>query len=204
MGRRAEALRYAEESRGLNDPPWQIAQACEAILLESGLAEEAYKRFAIEANQGATYLATFRAIARKYPGIPKAAILRDLVASTPGSEGKWFAAAKDTGLFAMATELARHRSADPRTLTRAARDHAEMQPGFALAAGLAALHWMALGYGYDITGADVLDAYTAALRAAPAAGVAVDHVQAQVRDLIAAAHPGSKLLATMLGQRVGR
>jgi tetratricopeptide (TPR) repeat protein len=204
MGRRAEALRYAEESRGLNDPVWQIAQACESILLESGLAEEAYKRFAIEANQGTTYLATFRTIAKKYSGIPKEAILRDLVASTPGNEGKWFAAAKDAGVFEVATELARHRSADPRTLTRAARDYAEMQPGFALAVGLAALHWMALGYGYDITGGDVLDAYTAALRAAPAAGVAVDHVQAQVRDLIAGVHPGSKLLETMLGQRVGR
>ena len=204
MGKRAEALRYAEESRGLNDPAWQIAQACEAILLESGLAEEAYKRFAIEANQGTTYLATFRAITRKYPGIPKEAILRDLVASTPGNEGKWFAAAKDTGLFDMAAELARHWSADPRTLTRAARDYAEMQPGFALAAGLAALHWMALGYGYDITGGDVLDAYAAVMQAAQAAGVAVDQVQAQVRNLIAGAHPGSKLLETMLGQRVGK
>ncbi len=165
MGRRAEALRYAEESRGLNDPVWQIAQACETILLESGLAEEAYKRFAIEANQGTTYLATFRAIARKYPGIPKETILRDLVASTPGNEGKWFAAAKDAGIFAVATELAKHISADPRRLARAARDYAEKQPEFALPVGLSALHWMALGYGYDITGGDVLDAYTAARRA---------------------------------------
>uniref|UniRef100_D5X2H9 Uncharacterized protein n=1 Tax=Thiomonas intermedia (strain K12) TaxID=75379 RepID=D5X2H9_THIK1 len=204
MGKRAEALRYAEESRGLNDPVWQIAQACESILLESGLAEVAYKRFAIDANQGATYLATFRAITRKYPGIPKEAILRDLVANTPGNEGKWFAAAKDAGLFDMAAELARHRSADPRTLTRAARDYAELKPGFALAVGLAALHWMALGYGYDIAGGDVLDAYTAVMQAAPAAGVAVDQVQAQVRNLIAGAHPGSKLLETMLGQRVGK
>ena len=204
MGRRAEALRYAEASRGLNDPVWQIAQACESILLDSGLAEEAYKRFAIEANQGPTYLATFRAIARKYPGIPNETILRDLVANTPGNEGKWFAAAKDTGLFDMAAELARHRSADPRTLARAARDFAEKHPGFALTVGLSALHWMALGYGYDITGGDVLDAYTAVVQAAPAAGVAVDQVQAQVRTLIAGAHPGSKLLATMLGQRVGK
>ena len=199
MGRRAEALRYAEGSRGLNDPVWQIAQACETILLESGLAEEAYKRFAIAANQGTTYLATFRAIARKYPGIPKETILRDLVTSTPGNEGKWFAAAKDAGVFAVATELAKRSSADPRTLTRAARDYAEKQPGFALTVGLSALHWMALGYGYDITGGDVLDAYTAALQAAPAAGVAVDQVQAQVRTLIEGSHPGSKLLETMLG-----
>jgi tetratricopeptide (TPR) repeat protein len=204
MGRRAEALRYAEESRGLNDPVWQIAQACETILLESDLSEEAYKRFAIEANQGTTYLATFRAIARKYPSISKETILRDLVASTPGNEGKWFAAAKDAGVFEVATELARHRSADPRTLTRAARDYAEMQPGFALTVGLAALHWMALGYGYDITGGDVLDAYTAVMQAAPAAGVAADQVQAQVRALIEGSHPGSKLLQTMLGQRAGK
>ncbi len=199
MGKRAEALRYAEESRGLNDPVWQIAQACESILLESGLAEVAYKRFAIEANQGTTYLATSRTIAKKYPGIPKETILRDLVASTPGNEGKWFAAAKDAGVFAVATELAKHSSADPRTLTRAACDYAEKQPWFALTVGLSALHWMALGYGYDITGGDVLDAYTAALQAAPAAGVAVDQVQAQVRTLIDGSHPGSKLLETMLG-----
>ena len=204
MGRRAEALRYAEASRGLNDPVWQIAQACEGILLDSGLAEEAYKRFAIEANQGTPYLATFRAIARKYPGIPEETILRDLVGSTPGNEGKWFAAAKDAGVFEVAAELARHRSADPRTLTRAASDFAEKQPGFALTVGLSALHWMALGYGYDITGGDVLDAYTAALQAAPAAGVAVDQVQAQVRTLIEGSHPGSKLLETMLRQRVGK
>lgn len=42
MGRKAEAIRYAEASRGLNDPGWQIAQACEDILLSSGLADEAY------------------------------------------------------------------------------------------------------------------------------------------------------------------
>ena len=204
MGQRAEALRYAEESRGLNDPVWQIAQVCETILLDSGLAEAAYKRFAIEANQGPTYLATFQAIAKKYPGIPKETILRDLVASTPGNEGKWFAAAKDAGVFAVAAELARHRPADPRTLMRAARDFAEKQPGFALTVGLSALHWIAVGYGYDITGADVLEAYTAVLQAAPAAGIAVDQVQMQVRNLIAGSHPGSTLLETMLAHRVGK
>jgi hypothetical protein len=30
MGKKAEAIRYAEDSRGLNDPGWQIAEACEA------------------------------------------------------------------------------------------------------------------------------------------------------------------------------
>ena len=85
MVQRDEALRYAEDARGLNDPGWLIAQACEAILLDSGLKDEAYRRYAIEANQGTTHLATFRAIAKKYPDVPKEKILRDLVASAPCS-----------------------------------------------------------------------------------------------------------------------
>ena len=47
QGKKAEAIRYAEESRGRNDPGWQIAQACEEILLLSGLAEEAYLMAAV-------------------------------------------------------------------------------------------------------------------------------------------------------------
>ena len=93
MGRKAEAIRYAEASRGLNDNPLAIARACEEILLSSGLADEAYARYAIAANQGTTFLATFRAIARKYPTQAPAKVLDDLVASTPGQAGKWFAAA---------------------------------------------------------------------------------------------------------------
>ena len=159
MGKKAEAVRYAEQSRGLNDPGWLIAQACEAILLSSGLSDEAYQRYAIEANQSTTNLATFRAIAKKYPNTPPEQILRDLVASTPGAEGKWFAAAKDAGLFKVAVELATTSPTDPRTLARAARDFADSQPEFALAAGLASLRWILLGHGYDITGLDVLDGH---------------------------------------------
>jgi hypothetical protein len=152
MGKKAEAIRYAEESRGLNDPGWQVAQSCEAILLSSGLLDEAYCRYALEANQGTTHLATFRAIDKKYPNKQPEEILRDLIASTPGAEGKWFAAAKDAELFDVAIELATRSPTDPRTLTRAARDYAEKQPDFALAAGLAALHWISRGQGYEITG----------------------------------------------------
>jgi hypothetical protein len=97
MGRKAEAIRYAETSRGLNDNPIAIARACEEILLTSGLADEAYARYAIEANQRTTFVSTFRSIEKKYPTKPAAKILDDLVASTPGQEGKWFAAAKDAG-----------------------------------------------------------------------------------------------------------
>ncbi len=199
MGKKSEAIRYAEESRGLNDPGWQIAQACEAILLSSGLADEAYRRYAIEANQATTYLATFRAIARKYPDRPAEQILRDLIASTPGAEGKWFAAAKDAGLFAVAAELATRSPTDPRTLTRAARDYAEKQPDFALAAGLAALHWISQGHGYEITGADVLDAYSAVMQAASTADIAAG-VSAQISAMYAA--PEGEFLRTILARQL--
>ena len=66
MGKKAEALRYAEDSLGLNEPDWQISQDCEAILLSSGMIDEAYNRYALQANQGSSNLATFRAIAKKY------------------------------------------------------------------------------------------------------------------------------------------
>ena len=130
MGKKAEALAYAEATRGLNSPDGQIARACEAILLSSGLADDAYRRYAREANQGATYLATFRAIAKKYPHIVPETILRDLIAASPGEPGKWFAAAKDAGLFDLAIDLATTSPTDPRTLTRAARDFAQKQPEF--------------------------------------------------------------------------
>ena len=202
MGRKAEAIRYAEESRGLNDPGWQIAQACEEILLSSGLLDEAYRRYAIDANQGTTNLATFRAIAKKYPNKQQEEILRDLVASTPGAEGKWFAAAKDAGLFAVAAELATRSPTDPRTLTRAARDYAEKQPAFALDAGLAALRWISLGHGYDITGADVLDAYSALTQAAVNAGVPVQRINEQIRDMIASTQPGNSMMKTILARHL--
>jgi hypothetical protein len=202
MGKRAEALRYAEQSRGLNDPGWQIAEACEALLLSSGLAEDAYRRYAIEANQGTTNLATFRAIAKKYPNTPPEQILRDLVASTPGAEGKWFAAAKDAGLFNVAIELATTSPTDPRTLARAARDFAESQPEFALAAGLASLRWISLGHGYDITGSDVIDAYSAVLKAASSAGADAQQIKARIRDLLASTPTGSQLMKTVLAHHL--
>lgn len=202
MGKKAEAIRYAEESRGLNDPGWQIAQACEAILLSSGLLDEAYRRYAVEANQGTTNLATFRAIARTYPNKSPDEILRDLIASTPGAEGKWFAAAKDAGLFDVAIDLATRSPTDPRTLTRAARDFAEKQPDFALTSGLAALHWISRGHGYEITGGDVLDAYVAVTQAAVGAGVPAQRINEQIRAMTAGTQPGNSLMRTILARHL--
>jgi hypothetical protein len=201
MGRKAEAIRYAEASRGLNDNPVAIARACEEILLSSGLADEAYTRYAIAANQGTTFLATFRAIAKKYPTQGPAKILDDLVASTPGQEGKWFAAAKDAGLYDEAIALAQRTPSDPRTLTRAARDFAAMQPRFAVEAGLAALRWIAADYGYEITSVDVLDACSGTLAAARNGGC-IDEIEGRIRALIAGPRSAAKdLIAASLGTR---
>lgn len=186
MGRNAEAILYAEESKGLNTPMSDIARACEEILMASGFSDEAYARYAIEANQHGANLATFRAIAKKYPHKPAEMILRDLVASQPGQEGKWFAAAKDAGMFELAIELANQSPTDPRTLTRAARDYAMARADFAVAAGMTGLRYIVQGYGYDITGADVLDAYFAIMKAAAAASIPEAEMKAEIRALLAA------------------
>ena len=201
MGRKAEAIRYAEASRGLNDHPIAIARACEEILLSSGLADEAYARYAIAANHGTTFLATFRAIAKKYPTQGPAKILDDLVASTPGQEGKWFAAAKNAGLYDEAIALAQRTPCDPRTLTRAARDFASTQPRFAVEAGLAALRWIATGHGYEITGVDVLAACSSTLAAARNGGW-IDEIEGRIRALTAGPRSTAKdLIAASLGTR---
>lgn len=58
-------------------------------------------------------------------------------------------------MFDGAIRLANSSPCSPQTLTRAARDFREKNPAFAIEAGLAALHWLAAGYGYDITSTDV-------------------------------------------------
>jgi len=158
MGKRAEALRYAEASQDINTDAAAIAAACESILIESGLADEAYQRYAMKANKRNTYLATFRAIMKKYPHKEQRDVLADLVESTPGEEGKWFATAKSIGLYDEAIDLANRSPCSPQTLVRAARDMRESNPAFTMRAGITALRWMLAGCGYDLTGTDVLGA----------------------------------------------
>lgn len=200
-GRKAEAIRYAEEGRGLNDSPVAIARACEEVLLSSGLIDEAYKRYGLEANQAGTYLATFRAVSKKYTHMPASEILADLVKTTPCDEGKWFAAAKDAGLYDEALALASRTPCDPKTLARAARDFAEKQPAFAVGAGLLSLHWLVQGYGYEINGADVWDAYRATLAAAERHGSSAE-VRERVRKLVAAEQAGG-FVTKVLGRELG-
>ena len=201
-GQKAEAIRYAESCRG----PWaselQIDSTCEEILLSSGLLDEAYARYGARSHQGGTYLATFRAVTKKYPHKAAGEVLADLVKTTPGDEGKWFAAAKEAGLYADALELAARTPCDPKTLSRAARDHASEQPAFAVGAGLLALHWLAQGYGYEITSADVWDAYRATLSAADRLGTAPE-VRDRIRKMVAAEGARDRLVAKVLGREFG-
>ncbi len=201
-GKPAEAIRYAEDSKGLNAPLTAITAFCEGVLLDSGFADEAYARYAVEATYATTNLATFKAIVKKYPGKPRETILRDLVSSQPGNEGKWFAAAKDAGFFELAIELANWSPSDPRTLIRAARDFSLERPEFALAAGMTALRGIAKGWGYDITSVDVLDAYAAVMAAAGVAGVDEALVKADVRAIIAASGGGGEFVGRVLARQL--
>ena len=201
QGRVDEAIRYAEEGRGLNDSHQAIARLCEDLLLSTGRTDEAYRRYAITANRAGTYLATFRALAKKYPNKDATEILRDLVESTPGDEGKWFAAAKDAGLYEDALALASRTPCDPKTLTRAARDFAKREPGFALGAGLLALHWLVQGYGYDITGADVWAAYSTTLAVAGELGES-DPVKERIRKMVASETLGEHFVSKILAREL--
>ena len=178
-----------------------IARACEEVLLSSGLVDEAYRRYGLEANQAGTYLATFRAVAKKYPHRTTSESLADLVKTTPGDEGKWFAAAKDAGLYDDALALASRTPCDPKTLARAARDFGEKEPAFAIGAGLLSLHWLVQGYGYEITGADVWGAYRATLAAAERHGSNAE-VKERIRKLVAAEQAGG-FVTKVLGRERG-
>jgi len=201
-GKNAEAVRYAEEGRGLNDSPVAIARACEDVLLSSGLVDDAYRRYGLEANQSGTYLATFRAVSRKYPHKAAGDVLADLVKTTPGDEGKWFAAAKDGGLYDEALALASRTPCDPKTLARAARDYTEKQPAFAVGAGLLSLYWLVQGYGYEITSVDVWDAYRATLAAAERHCSAAE-VKERVRKMVATEGAGERFVTKVLGRELG-
>jgi hypothetical protein len=202
QGRKAEAIRLAESCRG----PWagdlDIDCLCEDILLSSGMIEEAYERYGLSANRTGTCLATFRAVAKRYPTKGAATILADLVKTTPGEEGKWFAAAKSAGLYQDALALASQSPCDPRTLTRAARDFSQEQPEFAIGAGLLALRWLLEGHGYEITEADVCSAYDSTIKAAMLHG-SRSEVEGRIQELIAAESRRGQAVSRILARQMG-
>jgi hypothetical protein len=104
---------------------------------------------------------------------------------TPGEEGKWFATAKELGLYQLALELANRSPCDPKTLIKAARDNLASAPEFALGSALVALRWLSEGWGYEVTSVDVMEAYDRAVDAAARLNKA-DDVSEQIRQLVEA------------------
>jgi hypothetical protein len=173
QGRVDEALAYAEASHGLNQPDPDIDATCERILLDSGREDEAYEKYALTANGSSTGLATFRAIIKKYPGRDPKKVLLNLAASS-GEPGRWFAAAKHAGFLDLALEFANIGRTDPRTLSRASHDLLKKDAPFCLEVGRLAIQRIIEGYGYELTGIDVLDAYHHFIAAAQSLGIAVE------------------------------
>lgn len=109
------AIAYAEGCRspqGYNDR--QIDRFCEDVLIESGRADDAYSRFGLRTATGPTYLAIYRETAKRYPDRDRRQVLLDLI-EMRGERGKWFAAAKEAGLFDIALLCARDVAAEPAT-----------------------------------------------------------------------------------------
>ena len=143
----------------------EIDAAREKILLDAGRVNEAYEKYALTANGSSTGVATFRALVRKYPGRDPKRILMDLAGSS-GEPGRWFAAAKDAGFLDLALVFANTGRTDPRTLSRASRDFLKTDARFGLEVGRLAIQRILEGYGYELTGVDVLDAFNHYMAAA--------------------------------------
>jgi len=192
------AVALMESMRGRHAPDMALSAVAEQLLLDAGRVDEAYARYGILATSANTHIATFRAIAKRYPGIEPSRILGDLVASTPGEEGKWFAAAKTLKQYELALALARRAPVDPKTLVRAARDHVKNQPAFALEVALMALYWMARGEGYELTGTDVSAARD---HAAAAAGIlgAGEHISERIATNVAGEGTAARWVRQCLG-----
>lgn len=193
-----EAIAYARERAGSTTSVETIARFAEGALLKAGRRAEAFDQYALLANQASSNLSTFRALAKKYPELAPDKLLGYLITSTPGEAGKWFATAKTLRLFDRATQLAWASPCDPKTLTRAARDHLVKQPGFAMQAALAALHWMSLGHGYELTGLDVHEAHRLAIEAARTTQQ-LEQAQATIEQVLAPDRSTSSWMRRSLG-----
>lgn len=168
-----EAIAYAEASRSKINGAFSdhaIDRYCEDILIQHGRSDEAYGRYGLASALATTNLATYRALARKYPERDRRQMLIDLI-ETRGNKGKWFAAAKDAGFLDIAISCAAAPDADPSTLVRAARDFAGKQPEFAMAVGLLAIKSLLSGGGYEPLLSDAANAVRHIMAAAASISV---------------------------------
>lgn len=170
LGRPEEALEYADQLQSLYERGSVIDRECEGILLAIGKRQEAYSRYGLFANRKGTGVATFRAISDKYPEKDPKEILHDLIRLSPGTEGKWFATARQIGFIELAVKLAQTSRCEPRTLNRAAEDLLKDNPAASLQIAMSSLRWMCEGAAYELTGMDVYSACFSAMKAADSMG----------------------------------
>lgn len=196
-----EAIAYLCERAGSTTSETSIARFAEEELLKAGRRAEAFNQYALLANQANTHIATFRALAKKYPELAKDKLLNHLIASTPDEPGKWFATAKTLKLFEQATRLAWASPCDPKTLNRAARDYLKTQPDFAMQCALASLHWMSMGHGYELTGMDVQDAHRFAIEAA-AVTQQTQQARTSIEQVLASDRPMAAWMKRSLGNEL--
>lgn len=193
-----EAIEFMTKAVSAWTPTAGLARFAEGVLLRAGRRIEAYEKYALEANRATTYLATFRLIAGKYPEIDAGRLLSDLIATTPGEEGKWFAAAKTLKRFELAAQLAWKSPCDPKTLIRAAGDNLGKAPSFASEVALAALHWICQGRGYEVTSLDVQMAYRLASEAGHALGQS-ERVALRIQTMLRSSTREARWVREMLG-----
>lgn len=184
LGRNEEAFKTVDACKrdSVNGTP-----AIDQVLIEFNLVppppELTYGSGAFEVLRQATYVGWYRAVAEKFPEKQPSKIIRDLIATSPGAEGKWFTTAKELGMLQLAISLANTSLCDPRTLSRAARDYLDKDQQFAMDAGRASLHWYLQGYGFDVEASDVRSALAATLQAAAQLGE-TERIKTELRSVV--------------------
>jgi hypothetical protein len=197
-GQTDQAIAYVREHEGRNTGLVTMACFAEDLLLQAGRRSEAFEQYGLLANQRNSNLSTFRALVKKYPEWESGKLLDYLVAQSPSEPGKWFATAKTLKLWDQAIHLAWASPCDPLTLSRAARDHLDKRSDFAMHCAMAALHWMSMGHGYELTGLDAREAYGLAVEAAALAQQS-EHARAVTAQILAQDRPMSVWLHRALG-----
>lgn len=165
MDARSDARRFAEPS--LSDPVFaaEAARVCEDILLDAGLTEEAYRRYALVPDPAQRPLDQVHAIARRHPSHPPDEVLRELVAATGVDGDGWFDAALALGAEDVARELATSPGRDPERVMSAARAALVDAPELGLDLALAALRRLAAADTSGATARSIVEAHELALSA---------------------------------------
>ena len=197
-----QALRYAADSNPLGHRHAQdIARVCEAVLLAGGRRDDAYRRFAVAAHTRQNCRQTFEALLRAYPERAPGQLLADLIAGSPGQEGRWFATACALRFYTLAAEIAGRSPCDPRTLVRCGAQRLAGDPAFAGEVALAAIRWLCGGHGVEISGDDVYAALDLARAAAVRTG-AEDRLRAALAAVCDQPHPAAQWVHGLLAREL--